>query len=73
MARLGREVPELGTIESVNPRNIWANEALDFTPARQSGNEAFTPVCTFMAHHQGMAFLSLAYLQIRQHNFQSWP
>ncbi len=35
-------------------------EALDFTPARQSGGEAFVPVGTFMAHHQGMSLVALA-------------
>ena len=35
-------------------------EALDFTPARQAAGEAFTPVCTFMAHHQGMTLVALA-------------
>ena len=35
-------------------------EAIDFTPARQSGSETFTPVETFMAHHQGMSIVALA-------------
>ncbi len=35
-------------------------EALDFTPARQNSGEAFTPVATFMAHHQGMTIVALA-------------
>jgi cyclic beta-1,2-glucan synthetase len=35
-------------------------EALDFTPARQAGTERFTPVVTFMAHHQGMTIVALA-------------
>ena len=35
-------------------------EALDFTPARRAGTEAFTPVVTFMAHHQGMSIVALA-------------
>ena len=35
-------------------------EALDFTPARRAGTEAFTPVATFMAHHQGMSIVALA-------------
>ncbi len=37
-------------------------EALDFTPARQTGTEAITPVGTFMAHHQGMSIVALANL-----------
>jgi cyclic beta-1,2-glucan synthetase len=35
-------------------------EALDYSAARLSGGEAFTPVCTFMAHHQGMSIVALA-------------
>jgi len=35
-------------------------EALDFSPARQAGDELFTPVSTFMAHHQGMSIVALA-------------
>ena len=35
-------------------------EALDFTPARQAGSAACTPVQTFMAHHQGMSIVALA-------------
>ena len=35
-------------------------EALDFSPARQSGGELFTPVSTFMSHHQGMSIVALA-------------
>ena len=37
-------------------------EALDFSPARQAGPERFTPVATFMAHHQGMTIVALANL-----------
>ncbi len=35
-------------------------EALDFTPSRQTGAQQFTPVSTFMAHHQGMSIVALA-------------
>jgi len=35
-------------------------EALDFTPARQSGGQRVTPVDTYMAHHQGMSIVALA-------------
>ena len=35
-------------------------EALDFTPARQSGTARCMPVNTFMAHHQGMSIVALA-------------
>ena len=37
-------------------------EALDYTAGRQHGEEAFTPVCTFMSHHQGMSLVALANL-----------
>ena len=35
-------------------------EALDYTPSRQVGEEAFTSVETFMAHHQGMTIVAIA-------------
>jgi cyclic beta-1,2-glucan synthetase len=35
-------------------------EALDFSPARLATAEVFTPVSTFMAHHQGMSIVALA-------------
>ena len=35
-------------------------EALDYSPARQSEKTPFTPVNTFMAHHQGMTIVALA-------------
>ena len=35
-------------------------EALDYSPSRQSGKDTFTPVATFMAHHQGMTIVALA-------------
>ena len=35
-------------------------EALDFSPSRQSGDARYTPVGTFMAHHQGMTIVALA-------------
>ncbi|MEO6410218.1 MAG: glucoamylase family protein [Burkholderiaceae bacterium] len=37
-------------------------EALDYTPARQTGAEPFTRVETFMAHHQGMSLVAFANL-----------
>ena len=37
-------------------------EALDFSPARQHGQQSFRPVYTFMAHHQGMSLIALANL-----------
>ena len=35
-------------------------EALDFSPTRQAHGGRFTPVGTFMAHHQGMSIVALA-------------
>ena len=35
-------------------------EALDFTPVRKVADEAFVPVGTFMAHHQGMSVVAIA-------------
>ncbi|MEO8082117.1 MAG: glucoamylase family protein, partial [Caldimonas sp.] len=35
-------------------------EALDYSPGRQAGSEGYTPVSTFMAHHQGMTIVALA-------------
>ncbi|WP_233584851.1 GH36-type glycosyl hydrolase domain-containing protein [Aquabacterium soli] len=35
-------------------------EALDFSPLRQTGSAGFTPVATFMAHHQAMSIVALA-------------
>jgi cyclic beta-1,2-glucan synthetase len=37
-------------------------EAIDYTPARQRRGQARVPVRAFMAHHQGMSMLALAYL-----------
>ena len=35
-------------------------EALDYSPSRRAGTDLFTPVGTFMAHHQGMSIVALA-------------
>ena len=37
-------------------------EGIDYTPTRLSGDETRAIVQSFMAHHQGMSFLSLAYV-----------
>jgi cyclic beta-1,2-glucan synthetase len=37
-------------------------EAIDYTPARLPRGEQSVTVASYMAHHQGMAFLSLVYL-----------
>ncbi|MFM9917328.1 MAG: GH36-type glycosyl hydrolase domain-containing protein [Rhizobacter sp.] len=48
-------------LESLAPRERYGFiEALDFTAARKVGEEPFTPVSTFMAHHQGMTIVALA-------------
>ncbi len=48
-------------IEALAPREAYGFiEALDFTASRQNGSETFTPVVTFMAHHQGMTIVALA-------------
>lgn len=51
-------------------------EAIDFTPTRMGTNESSAIVRSFMAHHQAMSFLSLAYLLLdrkMQKRFQSDP
>ncbi len=48
-------------LQVLAPRQAYGFiEALDFTPERQPGSERFTPVRTFMAHHQGMSVVALA-------------
>jgi len=41
-------------------------EAIDYTPVRLSRDQNRAVIQTFMAHHQGMGFLSLAYLLLNQ-------
>jgi cyclic beta-1,2-glucan synthetase len=41
-------------------------EAIDYTPARQRRRQSSTVVRSFMAHHQGMSLLALAYLLLDQ-------
>ncbi len=51
-------------------------EAIDFTPLRLSPGQTQAVIQTFMAHHQGMTLLSLAYLlldQPMQKRFESDP
>ena len=36
-------------------------EAVDYTPSRLAPGQSFAVVRSFMAHHEGMSFLSLAY------------
>ena len=49
-------------------------EAIDYTPARQRRKQSSAVVRSFMAHHQGMSLLSLAYLLLdrpMQRRFES--
>ncbi len=51
-------------------------EAIDYTPSRLLRGQSSAVVRSFMAHHQGMIFLSLAYLlldQPMQKRFESDP
>ena len=51
-------------------------EAIDYTPARQRRRQARAIVRSFMAHHQGMSLLALAYLLLdrpMQRRFESDP
>jgi len=51
-------------------------EAVDYTPSRQSRGRTSTVLRSFMAHHQGMSLLSLAYLLLdrpMQKRFMSDP
>jgi len=41
-------------------------EAVDYTPSRLPRGRSHVLIQTFMAHHQGMSFLSLAYLLLDQ-------
>jgi len=66
-------VANLRRLQALQARGSWGFiEALDFTVSRQpeaaagasppgnnSGTLPFTPVCTFMAHHQGMVLVAL--------------
>lgn len=49
-------------------------EAIDYTPARQRRGQSHVVVRSFMAHHQGMSLLALAYLLLdrpMQRRFES--
>ena len=41
-------------------------EAIDYTPSRLSRKQTHSVVKSFMAHHQGMSFLSLSYLLLER-------
>jgi len=54
-------VANLRRLEALHARGAAGFiEALDYTPERIATQAAFTPVYTFMAHHQGMTILALA-------------
>jgi len=56
-----RAVANLRRLERAGCRDHYGFiEALDYSPGRQSGSGGFTPVSTFMAHHQGMTIVALA-------------
>ena len=51
-------------------------EAIDYTPSRLSRGQSHAIIRSYMAHHQGMSFLSLAYLLLNrpmQRRFESDP
>ena len=51
-------------------------EAIDYTPVRLPRGQSKVIVKSFMAHHQGMSFLSLAYILLdrpMQKRFESYP
>jgi cellobiose phosphorylase len=51
-------------------------EAIDYTPSRVPRGQTNVPIRSFMAHHQGMSLLSLAYLLLdrpMQKRFESEP
>ena len=56
-----RALANFAALQALAPRGSYGFlDALDFSPARQSAATAFTPVSTFMAHHQGMTIVALA-------------
>ncbi|MBL8301389.1 MAG: carbohydrate-binding protein, partial [Ideonella sp.] len=56
-----RALTNLAALDGLGARGALGYiEALDFTPARQAGTGTVTPVQAYMAHHQGMALVSLA-------------
>lgn len=54
-------VANFQTLQALGARGRYGFiDALDFTLSRRTGDEAFIPVDTFMAHHQGMSIVALA-------------
>ena len=56
-----RALANLGALSLLGARQRYGYiEALDYSAARLNGSSAFTPVNTFMAHHQGMGIVAAA-------------
>ncbi|MBL0087485.1 MAG: carbohydrate-binding protein [Ideonella sp.] len=56
-----RAIANLRALEALKARSDCGFvEALDYTTERQVAGSRFTPVSTFMAHHQGMTIVALA-------------
>jgi cyclic beta-1,2-glucan synthetase len=56
-----RALANFDALQTLAPRTgCGFIDALDYTPSHQDAGEAFTPVSTFMAHHQGMSLVALA-------------
>ncbi|HKX52479.1 MAG TPA: glucoamylase family protein, partial [Nitrosospira sp.] len=69
-----RNLEELAALDMMGKFGFY--EALDYTPSRLRRGETSAIVRSFMAHHQGMSFLSLAYLLLdrpMQRRFDSEP
>lgn len=69
-----RNLEELAALDMMGKFGFY--EALDYTPSRLRRGETAAIVRSFMAHHQGMSFLSLAYLLLdrpMQRRFDSEP
>lgn len=50
----------LRRLDALQARGAWGFiEALDYSPDRRTDTARFTPVLTFMAHHQGMSLVAL--------------
>jgi len=57
----GRAMQNFAALEHLGARGHYGFiEALDFSPARRVGAESYSPVLTFMAHHQAMSIVALA-------------
>jgi cyclic beta-1,2-glucan synthetase len=70
MALMVDPVPSYHNLQRLKEEGIEGRygffEAIDYTPVRLSRDQTRAVIQTFMAHHQGMGFLSLAYLLLNQ-------